>query len=332
MKLSRVKMIGGFFLAGVLSVPAWAAKTAQPGSLNYVEGQVAIGDQTVDAQAIGSIMLQPGQSLTTNNGKAEILLTPGVFLRLDDTSSVQMVAAGLTNTEVTLEQGRAMVEVTEIHPENNLRITEDGVSTQLLKTGLYDFDAGQNQVRVFSGKAAVLDGDREVTVDGGHEVDLNVPGKLKTEKFDKEQAQQSDLYRWSSLRSSYLAEANADAARVYVSNGYYGPGWVGAGWYWNSWYGSYTYIPAGGIFYSPFGWGFYSPLFVFRAPVFFVGHPFFHTFGPGFRSVVVARPVVTGGFRSGPVVAGRVVAHGTGGGFVRGSGGFHGGGGNHGRR
>jgi hypothetical protein len=330
MKLSRLKMIGGFFLAGVLSVPAWAAKTAQPGSLNYVEGHVAIGDQPVDAQAIGATMLQPGQSLTTNNGKAEILLTPGVFLRLDDTSAVQMVAAGLTDTEVTLQQGRAMVEVTEIHPENNLRITEDGVSTQLLKTGLYDFDATQNQIRVFSGKAAVLDGDREVTVEGGHQVDLNVEGKLKTEKFNKDDYKESDLYRWSSLRSSYLAEANVDAARVYVNNGYYGPGWVGAGWYWNSWYGAYTYIPAGGIFYSPFGWGFYSPLFVFRAPVFFVGHPFFHTFGPGFHSVVVTRPVVTGGFRSGPAATGRVVAHARGG-VVHGGGGFHGGG-NHGRR
>src|SRR5260370_25914020 len=195
MSLPRLKVVGSYFLAGALSVPAWAARTAQPGSLNSVEGQAAIGDQPLDAQSIGSTVLQPGQSLTTSSGKAEILLTPGVFLRLDDASSVQMVASGLTNTEVTLDQGRAMVEVTEIHAENNLRITEDGVTTQLLKTGLYDFDAAQKQVRVFSGKAVVFDGDREVKIDGGHQAVFNAQGKLKAEKFDKQPYQQSDLYR-----------------------------------------------------------------------------------------------------------------------------------------
>src|SRR5262245_44515439 len=127
MKLSRMKVLGSLFLAVGLAVPAWAAKTGQPGSINYVEGQVAIDDRSVDAQAIGSTALQPGQTLTTTNGKAEILLTPGVFLRVDSESSLHMVSAGLTNTALELDQGRAMLDVTEIHPENNLRVTEDGV-------------------------------------------------------------------------------------------------------------------------------------------------------------------------------------------------------------
>jgi hypothetical protein len=202
-----------------------------------------------------------------------------------------------------------MVEVTEIHPENNLRITTDGFTTQVLKTGLYDFDAGQSQVRVFSGKAVVFDGDHEVKVDGGHEVSLASPGNLESEKFDKQEYNQTDLYRWSSLRSSYLAEANVDAARLYVVNGGYGPSWVGAGWYWNPWFGAYTYLPADGIFYSPFGWGFYSPIVVYRAPV-FVGHPVVHHFGPEFRPpTAVIRPVPSGalhpGFVTGPAVTRR---------------------------
>ncbi len=346
MRLSRMKMtmmtIGSFFLAGVLTAPAWAAGSAVPGTVNYVEGQVAIGDQTLDAHSVGAT-LQPGQSMTTNAGKAEILLTPGVFLRVDDQSTVQMVSEGLTNTEVIVEQGRAMVEVSEIRPENSLRVTEGGVTTRLFKTGLYDFDDAQNQVRVFKGKATVFDGDREVTIDGGHQVDLNVEGKLKAEKFDKEQYQASDPYRWSSLRSSYLAEANVDSARLYVANGGYGPGWIGAGWYWDPWYSVYTFIPADGFFYSPFGWGFYSPLVVFQAPVFFAPRPFVHQFGPGFHpSGVFARPGADRGFRSLPATGIRGADRGfgslsaTGGrGMVnRGNGGiagveFHGGGSGH---
>ena len=49
MKLSRLKLVTYFFfLAGVLYLPAWAAKTAQPGSLNYIEGQARIDNQPVD--------------------------------------------------------------------------------------------------------------------------------------------------------------------------------------------------------------------------------------------------------------------------------------------
>jgi hypothetical protein len=208
---------------------------------------------------------------------------------------------------------------------------------RLLKTGLYDFDAARNQVRVFSGKAVVFDDDRKVTIGGGHQVDFNAQGKLKAKEFDKHEYEQMDLYRWSTLRSSYLAEANVDAARSYVSNGYYGPGWIGAGWYWDPWFGTYTFIPADGIFYSPFGWGFFSPPLVFRAPVFFVGPPIVHRFGPTFRPPIVTRPgpsIVTRPgmttpprpmrqFPSVPAVAPRP------GGFVHGGSGINRGGGSH---
>ena len=62
-----------------------------------------------------------------------------------------------------------------------------------------------------------------------------------------------------------------DEARVYIGPGpgWYGPGWYGAGWYWDPWFGVWTFLPADGIFYSPFGWGFYSPIFVYRSPFYF---------------------------------------------------------------
>jgi hypothetical protein len=121
---------------------------------------------------------------------------------------------------------------------------------------------------VFDGKALVEANDRETAVKGGHELDLSSQGKLTPHSFDKKQAEESnDLYRWSSLRSQYLSEANVETARVYVSNGWYGPGWFGPGWYWDPWFGAFTFLPADGFLYNPFGWGFYSPLVVYRAPI-----------------------------------------------------------------
>jgi hypothetical protein len=274
MRLSWLKAVGGVFLAAMLAAPAWGdysgSHSAVPGTLNYVEGHASISGQVLSAKSVGVAELGTGQSLTTTNGKAEVLLTPGVFLRVDGHSAVKMISPSLTYTEVGIEKGQAMVEVAEIHRENDLRVLEDGATTQLLKTGLYDFAANQGQIRVFDGKARVHKGDQGITLKGGREVDLN-PVELRARKFDKKAYEAEDLYRWSSLRSSYLAEANAAAARTYVVNGWYGPGWFGSGWYWNPWFGAYTFIPADGVFYDPFGCGFYSPLAVYRTPLFYFG-------------------------------------------------------------
>jgi FecR-like protein len=289
----------------------------RPGSLNYVEGQVAIGTQAVNDQSVGSTKLEPGQSVSTKQGKAEILLTPGAFLRLGDNTSVKMISSGLTNTEVEVQNGRAIVEVAEIHEENNLRVDLNGATTRLLKTGLYDFDADRNQVRVFDGKVTVQENGAQVEVKDGRDLNVNAGGSVKSEKFDKK-TYEDDLYNWSSLRSKYLAEANTDAAQTYVVGG---NSWMGTGWYWDPWYDAYTFIPGDGFLYSPFGWGFYSPWWAYRSPFFSFGH-FHHDFDHDFHG---------GGFHhGGDFHHGGGFDHGGGfhhGGIGNDGGGFHRGGG-----
>src|SRR6202166_5032863 len=128
MKLLQAHSVVGLVLAAVLSAPAWGSNaspnSAVPGTLNYVEGQVYVADQLLDQNSVGKTNVQVGQSLRTETGKAEILLTPGVFLREGDNTSVSLIAAGLADTEVKLTQGHAMVEVDQIYPENNLFVTE----------------------------------------------------------------------------------------------------------------------------------------------------------------------------------------------------------------
>ena len=65
-----------------------------------------------------------------------------------------------------------MVEVDDIHKDNLLRVQQAEQSTQLLKTGLYGFDATNGAVRVFQGRGPGQDGDRQVTVKSGHELAL----------------------------------------------------------------------------------------------------------------------------------------------------------------
>jgi hypothetical protein len=279
MRQSRLIGIASVFLAAALSVPAWGADPAQtanakaiparPGSLNYVEGQASIEGRSLGPEAIGKTELKPGQSLETQAGKVELLLTPGVFFRLGDNSSATMISPSLTDTELRLNKGEATVEVAELHPENNVVIVEGGARARLTKTGFYDFDADHDIVRVYQGQVDVEVKGQNIEVKNEHQLALG--GSMKPEKFDKES--QDDLYRWSSLRSSYLAEANVDRAQDYQM----ATNWYGAGWDWDPYYGSYTFIPGDGIFYSPFGWGFYSPFDVGFAPFLFLGH-FNHRF------------------------------------------------------
>ena len=265
MKKSIINIIGGMILAGLTSIPALAANSALPGTVNYVEGNVNLGDQALNAKSVGSETMEPGQTLATTNGKAEMLLTPGVFVRLGDNSAVELVSGDLTNTQVRVDRGSAMVEVDELHKENNLRVADNGAMTRLDKTGIYEFDADHAQMMVFKGEAEVQEGDQHQKVKGGHEVNLTAD-KLKSTGFDKDKYESSDLYRFSSLRSQYIGEASADAAQVYV-----GSPWA-PGWFWDPWFSAYTFFPGAGFMYSPFGfgWGFYSPAFVgyYGAPLY----------------------------------------------------------------
>jgi len=299
MKQSRWIAVGSIFLAAALSVPLWGADPAQPGnteadaarpgSLNYLEGQVSIDGQSIGPHAIGKTELSPGQSLETRVGKAELLLTPGIFFRIGDNSSVTVISTSSTNTELRLDKGEAIVEAAKLRPQTDIVVAVGDARVRLAETGLYDIDADQNIVRVYQGQVYVDANNREIAVKNQQQLAFDAGASMNPETFNPDRTQsqaeiqdqdqpqapdagQDDLYQWSSLRSSYLAEANVDSAQNYETGSSSGDGWD-----WDPYYGAYTFIPAdGSIFYSPFGWGFYSPYGVGYAPFGFYGHSEHH--------------------------------------------------------
>ncbi len=294
--------------AGVASgLLAFAApdSTAVPGTLNYLEGQASIDNRALDPRSVENQVLQPGEVLQTQNGKVEMLLTPGVFLRLGENSQARLVSPGLADTEVALVKGQATVEADAWSKNNRLKIDENGATVQIEKKGFYVLNSKPPFVQVLDGKVKVLAGDQHVNVGKDREAVLEINGKLKARNFDDKAVKEASLVRWSRLRSETEAEASYTAAQnVYAIGGWYGPGW-----YWAEPYGFWSYLPGDGILFSPFGWGFYSPGFVYYGgPYFYGGGGYFYGGRPYFGRV---HP---GPFRGG--------FHG--GGFVR-SGGFAGG-------
>jgi len=303
------KMTIALLGVAALCAPAFGADMARPGTVNYIEGAAYLNGTQLQNRNVGSTALDPGQVLTTGAGKAEVLLTPGIFLRVDSNSAVKMISPDLTQTQVEVDRGRAAVEVDQIFPQNEVQIMDGGVTTQLMKPGYYEFDGNTPEAMVFKGRAEVQVGDGKwETVKDHHELALVADGPgAKTASFDSKPTN-DELYNWSSLRSQYLAEANNQIAGEYNS----APGFY-PGWYWDPYMFDYTYL-GWNPFFSPFGWGFY-PWGGFHGGVGFYGRGYY---GHGYYG---GHPVTAGGGRafSGGVSAG--------GGFHGGGGGFHGGGG-----
>jgi hypothetical protein len=334
--MPRLRALITLSLATTLFVPAFAEGTnpARPGTINYIEGQATLNGQPVASNTRAE--LSQGQTVATTNGKVEVLLTPGVFLRLGENSSVTMISPDLTQTEVQLNSGRVEVEVDQIYKQNDLLIDRGSTQTKLLDHGLYAFDATASTLQVFDGKAAVSpseDATKWITVKGGHQLALTGTA-VKAVDFDRKEIATSDaLYNWGKLRSEYLGEANLKLAQEYA-----GSAGVYSGWSWDPALYSYTWLPGEGLSWSPFGYGFYSPYYLYGGGLIYPGYARsgYYGGGYGFREGY--------GFRGGDGMRGAYAApavhgfggrgfstgggfHGGGGGFHGGSGGFHGGGG-----
>jgi hypothetical protein len=102
--MSRVKLLLILSLA-TLCASAYGANSARPGTINYIEGSALVAGASVTQKSVGTLALDPGQVLSTEQGHAEVLLTPGIYLRLDDDSSVRMISPDLTSTQVALDKG-----------------------------------------------------------------------------------------------------------------------------------------------------------------------------------------------------------------------------------
>ena len=242
------------------AIPAcWAQAviSARSGMVNFVQGRVELAGQQVKLDGAIFPEVKPGQTLSTQAGHAEILLTPGVFLRLDRNTSFQMISNKLTDTQVEILGGSALVEADEILKDNRIAVKMGDSETLLLKTGLYHFNAAAGQVRTFAGRAQVSEADNSTELKGGRT--LLVGSSLTPDRFDKNRSK-DELYAWSEQRDNQLELANISVARGVSSNSFSSSLWA-----WDPWMGMYTFLPHSGYMNNPFGMAWYSPSTVWVA-------------------------------------------------------------------
>jgi hypothetical protein len=279
MRISLAGCALGVLVAG--SACAQYVISAHSGVVQYVEGRAYLNNQVVDPKFGQFPDIKEQQEFRTEEGRAEILLTPGVFLRLGENSSLRMLSNRLTDTRVEVLSGSAIVECDDVPKDNSIQLVYKGNTMSLAKKGLYRIDTEPARFRVYDGEAIVKADSEPITLKSGKQMDLDQA--LTAQNFDRND--QDELYRWSDRRAGYIAQANVASASSANGSGYgygglgysygglgynyggigYGYGFLG-GWAFNPAFGMYTYLPYSGFGYSPFGYTFFSPNTVYYAP------------------------------------------------------------------
>jgi hypothetical protein len=262
--------IGGLLAVGMMAGLSFAQQqiiSAQSGTVQYVEGTVYANGQRVERKFGQFPSLRQGEELRTEDGRAEVLLTPGAFLRVSDHSSVRMVSNRLSDTRVEVLTGSVMVECDELLKDNAVSLVYRGDNFQLEKHGLYRLDTAPAEFRVYEGEAVIQSASGATRIKPGKKASLG--DVLAEQRFDRKQ-DMDDFYQWSSQRSSNLAYATITASQSVLNTG---SPWRTGGWMWSSLLDEYTYLPGAGLLYSPFGWGFWSPVYMgyFYTPVYYGG-------------------------------------------------------------
>ena len=237
---------------------------AAAGTINCVEGYVALDSQPVAADTVGVAAVHPGHLLETAQGKAEVLLSPGVFLRVGENSSIKMEAASGNEVRVELVRGEALLEVDRVDRARRLDVIDKGADARVDHSGLYLFNANQPAVLVYNGRVRVEDDRRGFAIRQGEELLLN-SSVLKAQKFDREET--DALYSWNLERADYASQVSEWTVEALLSLD--GGTQHTAGWYWNPWYSSWAFVLPKGRVVSPLGYGYYAPSTMqSQAPVF----------------------------------------------------------------
>ena len=168
MRTSKLGLLGAvalFVFTGVAGV-AQVVISTQAGLINHTQGGVRLNDQAVESRRGQFQQMRQQDVLSTIHGRAEVLLNPGVFMRLGENSAFRLVSSQITDARVALVSGTAIVEANEVNRDTAVTLSCQQAEVSILKRGVYRLDANPPTVRVFEGKVLVRsagqsDGDRQ---------------------------------------------------------------------------------------------------------------------------------------------------------------------------
>ena len=236
--------------------------SAKAGGVNAVTGQADFhsrGESDWQQLMITNDLDAGDRVRTAHDGRVEILLNPGSYLRVGGNSEVELSDNSLSNLEVRLLRGTAIVEATGADGvELNINISTPHTKLAIVRQGLYRLsvvpgDATELIVR----KGRVILSDSHTKVKGGDKVVFSATAVsvAKLSKEEKKSIDQGEVDVWSKDRAKTLAKANSRITGRMLTTAFASfrdtdPFANRQGlWFFNGRVGCYTFLP----FY--YGWG-----------------------------------------------------------------------------
>ncbi len=156
MRSARWRVIAGLALiAGGAPCLAQSVISVQSGLIHYIEGSVFRNDKPLVMPPGRFEQMQEQDTLRTASGRAEVLLSPGVFLRAAEDSAFRLLSKDITAGSIEHLAGSIVLEVAEIDKRNKMTVLHGDVAVALAKSGVYRFDFEPASLRVFEGEAVV---------------------------------------------------------------------------------------------------------------------------------------------------------------------------------
>jgi hypothetical protein len=256
--------------------------SAKAGGVSYVIGGVRVTrDNTGMTQILakGDEIGDKDQISVDANGKAEILLNPGSYLRLAENTELRMLDTSLDSLKLKLNSGSALIEAIDVGSDDGAVVTMQTPHTviELEKSGIYRINANADNTEIYVWKgAATVAGE---IIKGGRKTVVSKNGAIAaTAKFDKDDERDA-LDIWSKDRAKELAKLNDKLERRELERAFRGtslsafsPFGSRGFWVMNRFTGAYCFVPFGFDYWdSPYGFGYNRGIF----------------WGYGYRPVVV---------------------------------------------
>ena len=198
--------------------------SARAGGINAITGQADVharGESEWQQLSITDDLDSGDRVRTANDGRVEILLNPGSYLRVGGDSEVELLNNTLANLEVRLLRGTAIVEATGADGlELNINISTPHTKLAIVRQGLYRLNVIPNDAtELIVRKGRVILSDSHTKVKGGNKVVFSATNFSVAKLNDQEKKVKDEVEVWSKERAKTLAAVSAEITRPTSSHG-----------------------------------------------------------------------------------------------------------------
>lgn len=255
--------------------------SAKAGGVNFVEGSVGIVRKAgKSGQLLQRDEIAIGDRVSTGqDGKAEILLNPGSYLRIGPNTAFEFRTTSLDDLQIRLDSGSAILEVFAAN-EFKVTVFSPKAKYTMLQSGVYRIDVPANHmstIEVWEGLAQIGDSTANVIKKGRTASVSN--GNATVAKFDR--GERDAFETWSRERGKLLAKnasrlKNRDMRTALMRSALTG-GWgmynsFGL-WIYDASLRAFCFLPFGRWWSSPYGYGYGNSYWWYQIPTVTVVNP-----------------------------------------------------------